>query len=82
MGIVCTVLEAERSTYRKMVGVPRNNHSMTARMRLKKIPSKSTIVRSYGLIPECCPYMCTRQLSTRWMQGRWQATTRNFLTWG
>ena len=30
----------------------RNNHAMAARMGLKKIPSKSTIARSYGLIPE------------------------------
>ena len=52
MGIVCIMLEAERTTCRKMAGIPRNNHSMAARMGLKKIPSKSTIVRSYGMIPE------------------------------
>ena len=52
MGIVCVMLEAERTTYRKMVGIPRNNHAMATRMGLKKIPSKSTIARSYGLIPE------------------------------
>ncbi len=52
MGIVCVMPEAERTTYRKMAGIPRNNRSMAAKTGLKKIPSKSTIARSYGLIPE------------------------------
>ena len=52
MGIVCIMLEAERTTYRKMVGMLRNNHAMATKMGLTKIPSKSTIARSYGLIPE------------------------------
>ena len=52
MGIVCIMLEAERTTYRKMMGILRNNHAMAAKMGLTKIPSKSTIARSYGLIPE------------------------------
>ncbi len=52
MGIVCIMLEAERTTYRKMVGILRNNRSMETKMGLTKIPSKSTIARSYGLIPE------------------------------
>ena len=52
MAAVCIMLEAERATYRKMVDIPRNNHAMAARMGLKKIPSKSTIARSYGMIPE------------------------------
>ena len=55
MGIVCIMLEAERTTYRKMVDMLRNNHAMAARMGLKKIPSKSTIACSYGLIPEWYP---------------------------
>ena len=46
------MLEAERTTYRKMVGMLRNNHAMATKMGLTKIPSKSTIARSYGLIPE------------------------------
>ena len=32
MGIVCIMLEAERTAYRKMVGIPRNNHAMAAKM--------------------------------------------------
>ena len=52
MAAVCIMLEAERTTYRKMVGMLRNNRSMATKTGLKKIPSKSTIARSYGLIPE------------------------------
>ncbi len=52
MAAVCIMLEAERTTYREMVGMLRNNHAMATKMGLTKIPSKSTIVRSYGLIPE------------------------------
>ena len=52
MAAVCIMLEAEQTTYRKMVGMLRNSHIMAARMGLNKIPSKSTIARSYGLIPE------------------------------
>ena len=52
IGIVCVMLEAECTTYRKMVGLLRNNHAMATKMGLTKIPSKSTIARSYGLIPE------------------------------
>ena len=52
MAAVCIMLEAERTTYRKMVGIPRNNRSMATKTGLKKIPSKNTIARSYGLIPE------------------------------
>ena len=52
MAAVCIMLEAGRTTYRKMVGIPRNNHAMATKMGLTKIPSKSTIARSYGLIPE------------------------------
>ena len=52
MAAVCIMLEAERTTYHKMVGILRNNHAMATKMGLTKIPSKSTIARSYGLIPE------------------------------
>ena len=52
MAAVCVMLEAERTTYRKMVGMLRNNRHMATLMGLQKIPSKSTIARSYGLIPE------------------------------
>ena len=52
MAAVCIMLEAERTTYRKMAGIPRNDHAMAARMGLTKIPSKGMIARSYGPIPE------------------------------
>ena len=52
MAVVCVILEARRTTYRKMGRILRNNHTMATKMGLKKIPSKSTIARSYGLIPE------------------------------
>ena len=42
MAAVCVMLEAERMTYRKMVGMLRNNHAMATKMGLKKIPSMST----------------------------------------
>ena len=32
MGIVCIMLEAERTTYRKTVGIPKNNHAMAGKM--------------------------------------------------
>ena len=46
MGIVCVMLEAERTTYRKMVGMLRNNHVMAARMGLQKIPFRGMIARA------------------------------------
>ena len=52
MAAVCIMLEAQRTTYRKMVGILRSNGVMAARMGLDRIPSKSTIARAYGLIPE------------------------------
>ncbi len=52
MAAVCIMLEAQRTTYRKMVGILRNNGTMAGKMGLDRIPSKSTIARAYGLIPE------------------------------
>ncbi len=52
MAAVCIMLEAQRTTYRKMVGILRCNGAMAAKMSLDRIPSKSTIARAYGLIPE------------------------------
>ncbi len=52
MAAVCIMFEAQRTTYRKMVGILRNNGTMAAKMGLDRIPSKSTIARAYGLIPE------------------------------
>ena len=42
MATICIMLEAGRTTYRKMVGMLRNNHAMATKMGLKKIPSMST----------------------------------------
>ena len=52
MAAVCIVMEAERKTYRKMVGHLRNNRDTVVKIGLRKIPSKSTIARAYGLIPD------------------------------
>ena len=52
MAAVCIVMEAERKTYRKMVGHLRNNRDTVVKIGLHKIPSKSTIARAYGLIPD------------------------------
>ena len=53
MAAVCIVMAAERKTYRKMVGHLRNSRGTVAKIGLRKIPSKSTIARAYGLIPRC-----------------------------
>ena len=45
-------MEAERKTYHKMVGHLRNNCGTVVKIGLCKIPSKSTIARAYGLIPD------------------------------
>ena len=55
MTIVCILMEAEARTCRKMVGHPRMNRSLAMKIGLPRIPSKSTIWRAYGLIPE--PYL-------------------------
>ena len=51
MAAVCIVMEAERKTYRKMVGHLRNNRDTVAKIGLRKIPSRSTIARAYSLTP-------------------------------
>ena len=51
MAAVCIVMETERKTYRKMVGYLQSNRDTVAKIGLRKIPSKSTIARAYGLIP-------------------------------
>ena len=61
MTVVCTLMEAEARTYRKMVGHLRMNRSLAMKIGLLKIPSKSTIWRAYGMIPE--PYL--REAHTR-----------------
>ena len=52
MAVVCILMEAEARTYRKMVGHLRMNRSLAMKIGLPKIPSKSTIWRAYGMIPE------------------------------
>ena len=52
MIVVCIIMEAERRTYRKMVGYLRNNPDMAVKIGLQRIPSKSTVARAYGLIPD------------------------------
>ncbi len=52
MAAVCIMLEAQRTTYRKMVGILRSNGTMAGKMGLDRFPSKSTIARAYCLIPE------------------------------
>ncbi len=47
--------------YRKMVGHPGMNRGLAMKIGLPKIPSKSTIWRAYGMIPE--PYL--REVHTR-----------------
>ena len=52
MAVVCILMEAEACTYRKTVGHLRMNRSLAMKIGLSKIPSKSTIRRACGLIPE------------------------------
>ena len=52
MAAVCIVMDAERKIYRKMVGHLRNNCDAVAKIGLRKILSKGTIARAYGLIPD------------------------------
>ena len=61
MAVVCILMEAKARTYRKMVGHLRINPNLVRRVGLSRIPSKSTIWRAYGLIPE--PYL--REVHTR-----------------
>ena len=52
MAVVCIMMEAEMKTYRKMVGYLRMHPDLVSRIGLSGIPSKSTMWRAYGLIPE------------------------------
>ena len=55
MAAVCILMEAEMKTYRKMVGYLRMHPDVVRRIGLPRVPSKSTIWRAYGMIPE--PYL-------------------------
>ena len=61
MAVVCILMEAGARTYRKMVGHHRINPSLVRRVELPRMPSKGTIWRAYGTIPE--PYL--REVHTR-----------------
>ena len=53
MAAVCFMLEFERTTYRSMADRLRSNHSMAKKIGFASAtPSRSTISRAYGLIPE------------------------------
>ena len=56
MAVICIIMEAERKTYRKMSGHLLANPELVAKLGLNTVPSKSTIARSYGLIPESYLY--------------------------
>ena len=65
MATVCILMEAEMRTYRKMVGYLRMHPDVVCRIGLSKVPSKSTIWRAYGMIPES--YL--RKIHLRIMRG-------------
>ena len=52
MAVACIPMEAEARTCRKMVGHLRINPNLVRKVGLPRIPSKSTIRRAYGMIPE------------------------------
>ena len=52
MAVICILMEAEARTCRKMVGHLRINPNLVRRVGLSRIPSKSTIRRADGMIPE------------------------------
>ena len=61
MAVACILMEAEARTCRKMVGHLRMNRSLAMKIGLPRIPSKSTIRRAYGMVPETC----LREVHTR-----------------
>ena len=65
MAVVCILMGAEARTYRKMANHLKMNRSLAMKAGLPKIPSKSTIWRAYGMIPE--PYL--REAHTRIIGG-------------
>ena len=53
MTAVCIMLEAERTAYRKMAGIPRNNRAMATKMGLTKSPPKAPPdQRQAGAVPQ------------------------------
>ena len=52
MAVICILMEAEMKTCRKMVGYLKMHPGMVCRIGLSGVPSKNTIWRAYGRIPE------------------------------
>ena len=52
MAVICIMKEAEMRTYRKMTGYLRMNPDLVRKIGLSKVPSKSTMWRACGMIPE------------------------------
>ena len=52
MAVICITKEAEMRTYRKMTGYLRMNPDLVRKIGLSKVPSKSTMWRACGMIPE------------------------------
>ena len=52
MAVICIMKEAEMRTYGKMAGYLRMNPDLVRKIGLSKIPSKSTMWRACGMIPE------------------------------
>ena len=61
MAVVCILMETEARTYRKMADHLRMSRGLAMKIGLPRIPSKSTIWRAYGMIPE--PHL--REIHTR-----------------
>ena len=52
MAVVCILMEAEMKTYRKMGGYLKMHPDVVRRIGPSRVPSKNTIWRAYGRIPE------------------------------
>jgi len=56
IAVIYIIMEAEKKTYRKMVGYLNAHHGTLNKIGLSKPPSKKTIWRAYGMIPESYLY--------------------------
>ena len=61
MAVVCILMEAEK-TYRKMVGHSSMHQDIISRIGLPRTPSKNTIWRAYGMIPESYLYVIHKKI--------------------
>ena len=54
MAAVCIMLEAERTTYRKMAGIPKNNHYMAAKIyEVYPVPRPDNRAREISIRTTC-----------------------------